>query len=84
MDVVDSPHRPIPLVDRLVDAGADLGEFVSGAGETLRAVLLAGLGGRPEGLTEGMQLLIRKYSSLLPAADCAPAELFMTTSRRNR
>src|SRR6059036_1998730 len=35
-----------PLVDRLVDAGADLGEFVSGAGETLRAVLLAGLGGR--------------------------------------
>src|SRR5213594_1380981 len=58
-----------PLVDRLVDAGADLGEFVSGAGETLRAVLLAGLGGRPEGLTEGMQLLIRKYSSLLPAAD---------------
>src|SRR5881296_2706189 len=28
-----------PLVDRLVEAGADLGEFVSGAGETLRAVL---------------------------------------------
>ncbi len=52
-----------------MDAGADLGEFVSGAGETLRAVLLAGLGGRPEGLTEGMQLLIVKYSSLLPAAD---------------
>ncbi|HEY6208253.1 MAG TPA: DNA polymerase III subunit gamma/tau [Gemmatimonadales bacterium] len=58
-----------PLVDRLVDAGADLGEFVSGAGETLRAVLLAGLGGRPEGLTEGMQLLVQKYSSLVPAAD---------------
>ena len=58
-----------PLVDRLVDAGADLGEFVSGAGETLRAALLAGLGGRPEGLTEGMQLLIRKYGALLPAAD---------------
>jgi len=58
-----------PLVDRLVDAGADLGEFVSGAGETLRAVLLAGLGGRPEGLTEGMQLLVQKYSPLLPAAD---------------
>src|SRR5204862_7962834 len=58
-----------PLVDRLVDAGADLGEVVSGAGETLRAVLLAGLGGRAEGLTEGMQLLIRKYGALLPAAD---------------
>src|SRR5213083_2830543 len=28
------------LVDRLTEAGADLGEFVSGAGETLRAVLV--------------------------------------------
>src|SRR5437763_4704734 len=36
-----------PLVHRLVDAGADLGEFVSGAGEGLGAVLLAGLGGGP-------------------------------------
>src|SRR5256712_2025586 len=38
-----------PLVDRLIDAGADLGEFVAGAGETLRAVLLAGLGGGARG-----------------------------------
>src|SRR5256712_7464326 len=58
-----------PLVDRLIDAGADLGEFVAGAGETLRAVLLVGLGGEPEGLTEGMQALVRKYRSLLPAPD---------------
>src|SRR3989449_8562851 len=35
-------------VERLVDGGADLGEFVAGAGETLRAVLLVGLGGEPE------------------------------------
>src|SRR5712691_6137787 len=41
-----------PLVDRLVEAGADLGEFVSGAGETLRAVLAVGVGGEAEGLTE--------------------------------
>ncbi len=58
-----------PLVDGLVDAGADLGEFVAGAGETLRAVLLVALGGDPEGLTEAMQALVRKYSSLLPAPD---------------
>src|SRR3989475_27599 len=58
-----------PLVERLVDGGADLGEFVAGAGETLRAVLLVGLGGEPEGLTEGMQALVRKYRSLLPAPD---------------
>src|SRR2546422_4876286 len=48
-------------VERLVDGGADLGEFVAGAGETLRAVLLVGLGGEPEGLTESMQALVRKY-----------------------
>src|SRR6266700_6445963 len=58
-----------PLVDRVVDGGADLSEFVAGVGETLRAVLLAGLGGEPEGLTEGMQALVRKYRSLLPAPD---------------
>src|SRR5881397_2377914 len=49
------------LVDRLTEAGADLGEFVSGAGETLRAVLVVGMGGEPEGLTEPMQQLIRTY-----------------------
>src|SRR5439155_1146977 len=29
-------HAVFPLVERLVDAGADLGEFVAGAGEALR------------------------------------------------
>src|SRR6267378_3192992 len=58
-----------PLVARLVDAGADLGEFIAGAGETLRAVLLAGLGGEPEGLTEGFQGLVRQYASRLPPPD---------------
>src|SRR5216110_1509640 len=63
------PKAVFPLVERLVDAGADLGEFVAGAGETLRAVLLANLGGTPEGLTDAMQELIGKYRSLLPAPD---------------
>ncbi len=58
-----------PLVDRLVEAGADLSEFVSGAGETLRALLLTGVGGQPEGLTERMQQLTRTYSAVLPAPD---------------
>jgi DNA polymerase-3 subunit gamma/tau len=58
-----------PLVDRLVEAGADLSEFVNGAGETLRALLLVGVGGQPEGLTERMQELIRTYSGALPAPD---------------
>ena len=58
-----------PLVDRLLEAGADLSEFVSGAGETLRALLLVGVGGQPEGLTERMQQVIRTYSAALPAPD---------------
>src|SRR5438093_1066533 len=58
-----------PLVDRLVEAGADLGEFVSGAGETLRAVLAVGLGGEAEGMTEGLQALVRQHADRLPPAD---------------
>src|SRR5437660_12269713 len=63
------PKAVFPLVERLVDAGADLGEFVAGAGEIVRAVLLAGLGGEPEGLTDVMKALIEKHRSLLPAPD---------------
>src|SRR5512144_1171190 len=58
-----------PLVDRLAESGADFGEFVAGAGDVLRAVLQTNLGGEPEGLTEGMQTVIRKYCSVLPAPD---------------
>ena len=57
------------LVDRLLEAGADLGEFMSGAGETLRALLLVGVGGEPEGLTEGLLALVREYAPRLPPAD---------------
>ncbi len=58
-----------PLVERLVDAGADLGEFVAGAGEIVRAVLLANLGGKPEGFTDALLALVERYRSPLPAAD---------------
>ncbi|HEY6109037.1 MAG TPA: hypothetical protein VIV56_09050, partial [Gemmatimonadales bacterium] len=58
-----------PLVDRLAESGADFGEFVAGAGDVLRAVLQTNLGGEPEGLTEGMQTVIRKYCAVLPAPD---------------
>ncbi|MGH7644268.1 MAG: DNA polymerase III subunit gamma/tau [Gemmatimonadales bacterium] len=58
-----------PLVDRLLESGADPGEFVSGAGDALRAVLLVGLGGEPAGLTEAMQVLVRQYAPRLPPPD---------------
>ena len=63
------PAAIFPLVDRLLEAGADLGEFVNGAGETLRALLLAGVGGQPEGLTEGLMNVVREYAPQLPPAD---------------
>jgi DNA polymerase-3 subunit gamma/tau len=58
-----------PLVERLLEAGADLGEFVDGAGETLRALLIAGLGGQPEGLTEGLAQVVRGAAGRLPPPD---------------
>ena len=58
-----------PLVERLLEAGADLTEFVNGAGETLRALLLTGVGGQPEGLTEGLMAVVREYAPQLPPAD---------------
>jgi DNA polymerase III subunit gamma/tau len=58
-----------PLVDRLAEAGADFGEFVAGAGETLRAVLQTNLGGEPDGLTDGMFALVQQYRERLPAPD---------------
>ncbi len=44
-----------PFVARLVEQGADLVEFVSGVGETLRALMLERLGGSAEGLTESLR-----------------------------
>ncbi len=49
------------LVDHLLEAGASLEEFVAGAGEALRAVLLLSVGGEPEGLTEGMAGTLKAY-----------------------
>src|SRR5437667_8791485 len=63
------PKAVFPLVERLVDAGADLGEFVAGAGEVVRAVLLANLGGKPEGFTDALLALIERFRAPLPAPD---------------
>src|SRR6201988_2469379 len=63
------PAAIFPLVERLLEAGADLREFVNGAGETLRALMLVGVGGKPEGLTEGLLKVVREYAPQLPPAD---------------
>jgi DNA polymerase-3 subunit gamma/tau len=51
-----------PLVARIVEQGADLGEFVAGCGEVLRAVLITRLGGKVEGLTEGLRSALGEFA----------------------
>ncbi len=51
-----------PYVSRLVEGGADLAEFVNGAGEVMRALLMQILGAKPEGLTEGLRTTIEHHA----------------------
>jgi len=68
--VVDRrPEGVFPLVDRLVDAGADLAEFMAGAGETLRALLMLQLGQQPEGLTEALRQALEAQRDRLEPGD---------------
>ena len=69
-----------PLVERLLEAGADLAEFVNGAGEALRALLLVGVGGQPEGLTEGLMSVVREYAPQLPPADIVRLLMILSDS----
>jgi len=63
------PAAVFPLVDRLVNAGLDLAEFIGGAGEALRALLMLQLGSEPEGLTEVMREALRRYREALAPGD---------------
>src|SRR6185295_18478467 len=68
--VVDRrPEGVFPLVDRLVDAGADLAEFIGGAGEALRALLMLQLGNQPEGVTESMRQALESRRDALEPGD---------------
>jgi DNA polymerase-3 subunit gamma/tau len=63
------PAGVFALVERLMDAGADLGEFMNGAAELLRALLMVQVGAEPEGLTEAMRALLRRYQGELEPGD---------------
>jgi DNA polymerase-3 subunit gamma/tau len=64
-----NPAGVFPLVDRLVDAGADLAEFVGGLGEVLRAMLMAQLGSEPAELTDALRTVIREARERLSPED---------------
>jgi DNA polymerase-3 subunit gamma/tau len=63
------PEGVFPLIDRLVNAGADLAEFMAGAGEALRALLLRQLGQEPVGLTESLRQALEAERDRLEPGD---------------
>ncbi len=58
-----------PFVARLVEAGADLTEFVHGTGEILRALLVQILGGTPEALTDSLREAVEHHHGRYSAGD---------------
>jgi DNA polymerase-3 subunit gamma/tau len=58
-----------PLIERLLERGADLGEFINGAAEMLRSMLMVQVGAQPEGLTEAMRQRIDQYAGVLRTGD---------------
>jgi DNA polymerase-3 subunit gamma/tau len=64
-----NPGGVFPLVDQLVDSGADLTEFVGGLADVLRALLVTQLGGTPADLTERMEQTIATARTRLAPED---------------
>ena len=58
-----------PLVERLMNSGADLSEFLGGLAEALRALLMLELGAEPEGLTEAMRQALERERPRLATGD---------------
>ncbi|MGH7704185.1 MAG: DNA polymerase III subunit gamma/tau, partial [Gemmatimonadales bacterium] len=63
------PAQVFALMDRLMDSGADLAEFVNGTAEVLRALLMLQVGAEPEGLTEGMRQVLQTFRGRLEPGD---------------
>ena len=63
------PAAVFPLIERLLDAGADLVEFAIGAADLLRAMLMLKVGAEPEGLTEAAREALQRYKDQLEAGD---------------
>ncbi|HEX2249131.1 MAG TPA: DNA polymerase III subunit gamma/tau, partial [Gemmatimonadales bacterium] len=64
--VVDqNPGAVFPLVDRLCDAGVDLSEFMAGAADVLRGLLMLQVGAEPDELTETVRGMLEQYRERL-------------------
>jgi len=58
-----------PLLDRVADAGGDPAEFLAGAAELLRGLLMVQVGAEPSDLTEAARAQLEKYKDQLSAGD---------------
>ena len=58
-----------PLVDGLVNAGADLAEFMTGAADVFRALLMVQNGVTPDGLTDTIRAAVERTRAALTPAD---------------
>ena len=67
--VEQRPGGVFPLVDRLCEAGVDLSEFMAGAAEVLRGLLMLQVGSEPEGITEALRTTLEEYRSRLQPGD---------------
>ena len=63
------PAAVFPLIERLLESGADLVEFATGAAELLRALLMLKVGAQPEGLTETARVALVRCQDQLDAGD---------------
>ena len=67
--VEHDPAAVFPLVDRLSDAGIDLTEFISGAAEVLRSVLMLQVGAQSAEVTEAVRTTLERYRNRLEPGD---------------
>src|SRR5215210_4621853 len=63
------PAGVFSLVERLVDAGVDLAEFLAGTGEALRSLLMLHVGAPLEGVTETLRSTLEAYQTRLEPGD---------------
>ncbi|HEY0350686.1 MAG TPA: hypothetical protein VGC48_01115, partial [Gemmatimonadales bacterium] len=64
-----NPAAVFPLIDRLTESGLDLAEFMAGAAEVLRGLLILQVGAEPEGMTEALRAKLESYRGLLEPGD---------------
>jgi DNA polymerase-3 subunit gamma/tau len=82
--VIDRDSAAVfPLIERLVSAGADLAEFMGGAGEALRALLMIQLGAEPAGLTEALRAALHRVREQPASGDILRMLRLLTESEQS-